>query len=82
MNRRGFITGLVSFVAAPAIVRAGSLMPIRAVLLAPTWRLFYRGVPIREVEELKIYSNRVIRTWMDVQAIRDRNVLNLFEDAA
>jgi hypothetical protein len=29
MNRRGFITGLISFVAAPAIVRASSLMPIK-----------------------------------------------------
>lgn len=29
MNRRGFITGLVSLVAAPAIVRADSLMKIR-----------------------------------------------------
>ena len=31
MNRRGFITGLISFVAAPAIVRAGSLMPVKAM---------------------------------------------------
>src|SRR4051812_3420387 len=31
-SRRGFITGLVSFIAAPAIVRAGSLMPVKAVL--------------------------------------------------
>lgn len=28
MNRRQLITGLISLVAAPAIVRAGSLMPI------------------------------------------------------
>lgn len=30
-SRRSFITGLISFVAAPAIVRASSLMPIRAL---------------------------------------------------
>jgi hypothetical protein len=30
--RRSFITGLVSLMAAPAIVRAGSLMPVKAVL--------------------------------------------------
>lgn len=29
INRRSLITGLISLVAAPAIVRAGSLMPVR-----------------------------------------------------
>ena len=29
INRRGLITGLISFVAAPAIVRASSLMPVK-----------------------------------------------------
>lgn len=32
IGRRGFITGLVSLVAAPAIVRVGSLMPARAMV--------------------------------------------------
>ncbi len=31
MDRRGFLTGLVSLVAAPAIVRATNLMPIKAL---------------------------------------------------
>lgn len=31
MNRRGLITGLVSFAAAPAIVRSTSLMPIKSI---------------------------------------------------
>lgn len=31
LTRRGLITGLVSFVAAPAIVRASSIMPVRPV---------------------------------------------------
>ncbi len=30
-TRRSFITGLISFVAAPAIVRAGSLMPVKVM---------------------------------------------------
>jgi hypothetical protein len=30
LTRRGLITGLVSLVAAPAIVRASSLMPVKA----------------------------------------------------
>lgn len=31
IGRRSFITGLISLVAAPAIVRAGSLMPVKMV---------------------------------------------------
>lgn len=35
IHRRSFITGLVSLVAAPAIVRAGSMMPVRGEVLKP-----------------------------------------------
>jgi hypothetical protein len=35
--RRSFITGLMSLVAAPAIVRAGSLMPVKVV--EPKWMI-------------------------------------------
>ena len=41
-SRRSLITGLVSFLAAPAVVRAASLMPVKA-LLKP---LTFQGVPI------------------------------------
>lgn len=34
MNRRTLLTGLISFVAAPAIMRASSLMPVR--MMTPT----------------------------------------------
>lgn len=37
IGRRGFITGLVSFIAAPAIVRAGSLMPVRTMIEPPLY---------------------------------------------
>lgn len=33
-SRRGFITGLIAFAAAPAIVRAESLMPVKALPFA------------------------------------------------
>lgn len=36
-TRRGLITGLISLVAAPAIVRAGSLMPIKAISPEIRW---------------------------------------------
>lgn len=32
-TRRGFITGLATLIAAPAIVRVGSLMPVRGVVM-------------------------------------------------
>lgn len=35
MNRRGFLTGLSALVAAPAIVRASSIMPVRAYGQSP-----------------------------------------------
>ncbi len=35
-SRRSLITGLISFVAAPAIVRASSLMPIKTMLWVPS----------------------------------------------
>jgi hypothetical protein len=34
-SRRHFIAGLVGIIAAPAIVRASSLMPVKAFRLAP-----------------------------------------------
>ena len=41
-SRRSLITGLVSFLAAPAVVRAASLMPVKALRPALT----FQGVPI------------------------------------
>lgn len=32
-SRRSLLTGLIAFVAAPAIVRAGSLMPVKQMLI-------------------------------------------------
>ena len=43
MDRRSFITGLAGAIAAPAIVRAGSLMPVRVQLqVVKDAMLFYR----------------------------------------
>lgn len=35
IGRRSFITGLISLVAAPAIVRVGSIMPVK--VMEPVW---------------------------------------------
>jgi hypothetical protein len=49
MNRRSLITGLISLVAAPAIVRAESLMPVRAVdLFEPQYTRFSATHPTKE----------------------------------
>lgn len=45
MNRRGLLLGFASLLAAPAIVRASSLMPVKALptRFVPTdWALEYR----------------------------------------
>lgn len=36
MNRRGFIASILALGAAPAIVRASSLMPVRPLIVMPT----------------------------------------------
>lgn len=52
-SRRSFITGLVALVAAPAIVRAGSLMPVNSSLVPMTLtsRMVYDGVSMRKIVE-------------------------------
>lgn len=39
MNRRSLITGLISLVAAPSIVRASSIMPVKQVILPVVTRI-------------------------------------------
>lgn len=45
LNRRSLITGLISLVAAPAIVRAGSLMPVK--MLEPARLVGRSGIYVR-----------------------------------
>ncbi len=57
INRRGLITGLISFVAAPAIVRASSLMPVKGIdVVYGTW---FRGrwfASLADFENLYYYD--------------------------
>ena len=62
INRRGLITGLISFVAAPAIVKATSIMPIKSE------RIWYPGprdyiVGIESVDYLYPYQRLRVK-WM------------------
>lgn len=76
MNRRGLITGLVSLVAAPAIVRATSLMPVRGIILP------LDGTPLIVQT---VYCNRTIGTLEDLQAAQAAfrtSIWGLWEDCA
>jgi hypothetical protein len=53
ISRRSLITGLISLVAAPAIVRAGSLMPIK--VMGPESYLF-RAMRLYAESELGIFT--------------------------
>jgi hypothetical protein len=51
-SRRKFITGLVSFVGAPAIVRASSLMPIKFIEDRSCYIALYDPVIIPVIREV------------------------------
>lgn len=70
LSRRGFLGGLAAALAAPAIVAAPSLMPIRApaLVLAPSGLLVPRRNPLltigmitREAVKLWVNSNELLR---------------------
>lgn len=44
-SRRSFITGLVSFVAAPAIVKAEALMPVKVIVPDVHRFIFRQSIP-------------------------------------
>lgn len=50
-SRRGLITGLISFVAAPAVVKASSLMPVKVVDFTPTYSF---GLPPLKEEGMSV----------------------------
>lgn len=65
LARRGFLLGIAASLAAPAIVRAGSLMPIRATKLL-TWDDYEQLRPM--VENLRLHMGDVI-TFSGVEAL-------------
>lgn len=56
MNRRGFIGGLISVFAAPAIVRIDSIMPISSRLIIPT-NNSYLTIQIITREAIQLFKN-------------------------
>jgi hypothetical protein len=47
MNRRRFLTAMAGLIAAPAIVRVGSIMPVSVVETEPAWRPLLRPMIYR-----------------------------------
>jgi hypothetical protein len=79
LNRRGLITGLASLVAAPAIVRASSLMPVKAWdaihPLQPDLKMLEINQWLEEckrrIMEAMIYPPRIVSAdGMDLGALR------------
>lgn len=56
LNRRSLITGLISFVAAPAIVKASSLMPVK---------VWAEPIAINKIPKLYPYQLDAIRFILD-----------------
>jgi len=76
LNRRGLITGLVSFVAAPAIVRAVSLMPLRGVPLSVSLSELELGFVItrKAIEEHVLSSMFEPEVFQRISFVRDVNL--------
>jgi hypothetical protein len=64
MNRRHLITGLISLVAAPAIVRISSIMPVKAVIVQPQiYGAFNAEDAAKFYARLKLYMDEVVPFW-------------------
>lgn len=81
LARRSFLTGLGALIAAPTVVRAASLMPVRGIVMpvyvtvrtgipSPTWRVMYTSNPTRNPDLL----------WRDLMA--DRHLESTLSDPA
>ena len=74
VSRRGLLGGLVAFVAAPAIVRATSIMPIKPLPLYEERMLRWEGVRIVDderitLQELLDWRNRMLRAPPEIKPV-------------
>jgi hypothetical protein len=67
IDRRSLITGLISLVAAPAIVRAGSLMPVKVMKDDSAFEFsgFYQLFPLRSDVPPVIFQDRLFWVMQD-----------------
>jgi hypothetical protein len=66
IHRRGLLIGLGALFAAPAIVRASSLMPVKAIEM-PLWGESPMMEATRLLQELGTFGNATI--WIDVDRL-------------
>lgn len=67
LHRRSFITGLVALVAAPAIVRAGSLMPVKAERMLTTREIIDEALARMGREEVFTFRTGLLTgTWREI----------------
>jgi hypothetical protein len=66
LARRSFITGLISLVAAPAIIRAGSLMSVKVMLVEaePIWTPYGTAPNFEAARRLMNYRNDIMREYL------------------
>lgn len=86
MDRRSFLTGLgISLIAAPAIVRAGSLMPVRGIVMAvnPAVIGWQYGFTFTTTGELPSYLEKGITyyVWIDRKSNHTRTPYRNFSQA-
>src|SRR5678815_589904 len=79
ISRRGLITGLVSFLAAPAIVRVASLDMVRGVPLPVEWP--YRDVAIG-YDIMRVTLNEYLYSGLYVNQLRGWGVNSLNKEAS
>lgn len=75
VSRRSLITGITSIIAAPAIVRAESLMPIRAPKLITYWDWSYHPPRLIAVK------NAVLTDWARVIADYENHTIAISTDS-
>jgi hypothetical protein len=69
LARRGFLFGLGALLAAPAIVRASSLMPVRAIVRANTFPTLMAVMPDGSVRHLDTVHHGNVALILDAQLV-------------
>lgn len=67
ISRRKLLTGLISFIAAPAIVRASALMPVKSTVISPTIVLWGDSITIGcGINDLSLGPEEVLARMSDL----------------
>lgn len=78
IQRRTFLTGLAALITAPAIVRAGSLMPVRSVVYAPA--LSGRAIALMQQQAEAMYIPVHPDIWRDLVEMRKQLMREYFSE--